>query len=78
VTRDPIVEEVRRIRDELAAKYGYDIDKIFEAARKQERKSGRKTVSFVPKPTRAVKVTKRRTAKRSTKRVAGRHERTAD
>jgi hypothetical protein len=44
MTKDPIVEEVRRIREEQAAKYGFDVKKIFAALKKQEQKSGRKVV----------------------------------
>ena len=46
---DPIVEEIRRIRDAQAAKYNYDVQAIFAAARKRQRRSGRKVVSLVPK-----------------------------
>ena len=44
--KDPIVEEVRRIREELAAKYDFDINAIFDAAMKRQRRSKRKVVSF--------------------------------
>jgi hypothetical protein len=43
---DPIVEEVRRYREERAAKFGYDLRAIAEDARKRQRESGRKVVSF--------------------------------
>lgn len=49
MSKDYIVDEVRRIREEQAAKYGFDIKKIFAAARKRQRKSGHKVVSFVKK-----------------------------
>lgn len=55
---DPIVEEVRRIRDKLAARFDYNIEAIVENARKEQAASGRKTVSFPPrkpKKTRAEK-----------------------
>jgi hypothetical protein len=42
---DPIVAEVRKIRDKLAAKFHYDIDAMAEDARKRERKSGHRIVS---------------------------------
>ena len=38
---DPIVEEVRRIRDERAAKNNYDLDEIYEAVRLDQELSGR-------------------------------------
>jgi len=43
---DPIVEEVRRIRDQQAAELNYDLAAIFERARRRQRQSKRKTVSF--------------------------------
>jgi hypothetical protein len=44
--KDPIVEEVRKYRDENARKFGYNIRAIAEDARKRERASGHKLVSF--------------------------------
>jgi hypothetical protein len=44
--KDPIVAEVRRIRDQLAAKYDYDLKAIFKASRKREKKCGHSVVSF--------------------------------
>jgi len=43
---DPIVDEVRRIRDAHAAKFNYDPDAIFRDIKEQERRSGRQYVSF--------------------------------
>lgn len=43
---DPIVEEVRRIRDQQAAELDYDLKAIFERARRRQKQSKRKTVSF--------------------------------
>jgi hypothetical protein len=43
---DPIVDEVRRIRDTHAAKFNYDPDAIFRDIKEQEKRSGRKYVSF--------------------------------
>ena len=43
---DPIVEEVRCIRDAHAAKFDYDPDAIFRDIKEQEKRSGRKYVSF--------------------------------
>jgi hypothetical protein len=43
---DPIVEEVRRIRDAHAAKFNYDPDAIFRDIKEKEKRSGRKYVSF--------------------------------
>ena len=49
---DPIVEEVRRVRDEHAQRHGYDLDRIYEDLKDQERKSGR---SFICLPARPVR-----------------------
>ncbi len=42
---DPIVDEVRAIRDAIAKEHGYDIDAIFEAFRRMEETSGRPHVT---------------------------------
>jgi hypothetical protein len=34
---DPIVAEVRKVRDAHAAKYNYDLRKIFQAIKKRKR-----------------------------------------
>ena len=43
---DPIVAEVRAIRDELAAQCGYDIKEIFRRLREQQAKSDLKYVRY--------------------------------
>lgn len=43
---DPIVEEVRRVRDAYAARFDYDLHAIFRDLKEQEKRSGRKSVSF--------------------------------
>ena len=43
---DPIVAEVRAIRDELAAQCGYDLKKIFRQVGEQQADSGRKYVRY--------------------------------
>lgn len=47
--KDEIVEEVRRIREENAAKFNHDLKAILDDARKRQKLSGRKVVSFEPK-----------------------------
>jgi hypothetical protein len=47
--RNPIVEEIRRIRQEHARKFHFDLDAIFEDLKDKERKSGRKTVTLKPR-----------------------------
>jgi hypothetical protein len=44
---DPIVEEVRRVRDAHAARFNYVLDAIYRDIKEQEEKSGRKFVSFI-------------------------------
>ena len=43
---DPIVAEVRAIRDELARQCGYDLKEIFRQLRQQQASSGRKYVRY--------------------------------
>ena len=47
--RDPIVEEVRKLREQYAARYNHDLNAIFEAARENQKKSDHKTVTRPPK-----------------------------
>jgi len=49
MAKDYIVDEVRRVREEQAAKYAFDVKAILAAAKKRQRRSGRKIVSFLPK-----------------------------
>jgi hypothetical protein len=49
MSKDPIVEEVRRAREGEAAKHGFDVKAILSAARKRQRRSGRLVVSFARK-----------------------------
>ena len=49
MSRDPIVEEVRRVREAQAAKHGFDVNAILSAAKKRQRRSGRRVLSFVSK-----------------------------
>lgn len=46
---DPIVEEVRKIRQEHAASFGYDLDKIVESLQQEERQGGREVVTLPPR-----------------------------
>jgi hypothetical protein len=46
---DPIVEEVRKAREEHAARFDYDLTRIFQDLKEREDKSGRKVVSLQPK-----------------------------
>ena len=44
---DPIVEEVRRVRDAHAGRFNYDLDAIFQDIKEQEKKCGHKFISGV-------------------------------
>ena len=44
--KDPIVEEVHRIRKKLSAKFNHNIDAICADAREREKESGRKLVDL--------------------------------
>jgi hypothetical protein len=47
--RDPIIDEVRRVREYEAARHGFDVKTILAAAKRRQRRSRRKVVSFVKK-----------------------------
>ena len=47
---DPIVAEVRAVRDAYAARHGYDIERIFADLREQRTKLGLETVRYPPRP----------------------------
>jgi len=47
--KDHIVEEVRKVREEHAAKFNFDVRAVVEDARKRQHTSRHKVVSFVPK-----------------------------
>jgi len=50
--KDEIVEQVRKVREENAAKFNYDLKAIVADARKRQADSGHPVVSFAttPKP----------------------------
>ncbi len=47
--RDPIVEEVRAVRDAFAKRHNYDIDAIVHALQQASLYQGRQLVSLPPK-----------------------------
>lgn len=51
MTPDPIVDEVRAIRDAIAKEHDYDIDAIFEAFRRQGATRGTPIVPVVARRT---------------------------
>jgi hypothetical protein len=46
---DPIIAEVRKIREQYARRFNYDLDAICQDMKGRQEKSGRKVVSFPPK-----------------------------
>jgi len=44
---DPIVDEVRRVRDAHAARFHYDLDAIFQDIKEREKKNGLEFVQGV-------------------------------
>ena len=49
MTMDPIVQEVRKVRDEIAQEQDYDIDAIFAALRRAALGSGTERVTLAPR-----------------------------
>jgi hypothetical protein len=49
MSEDPIVQEIRRIREAHAAKFGYDLAAICRDLKEKEKESGRKFVTFPPR-----------------------------
>jgi hypothetical protein len=47
--KDEIVEEVRKVREEHAAKFNYDISAICADIRRKQKESGRKIVTSLKK-----------------------------
>jgi hypothetical protein len=50
--RDPIVEEVRRIREQYAARFGYDLKKIYRDLKERERRGEFSVVHRSPRASR--------------------------
>jgi len=47
--RDPIVEEMRRIKEEHAARFNYDITAMGKSLQEEQKRSGAKVVSYARK-----------------------------
>jgi hypothetical protein len=47
--RDPIVEEIHKIREEYAQRFQFDMDAICKDIQVKQAESGRKLVSFSPR-----------------------------
>ena len=50
MVKDEIVEQVRQVREQQAAKLNFDLKAILADARKRQKDSGHRVVSFAPKP----------------------------
>jgi hypothetical protein len=48
---DPIVEEIRQIRDEYAAQFNYDLFALFQDLKRQEQLNPKIHHRLTPKPT---------------------------
>ena len=47
---DPIVAEVRKIKDRLAARYNYDAEAMLRDTMRRQRRGGRKVVTLARRP----------------------------
>ncbi len=52
MAKDRIVEEVRRIRDEYAARFNYDLDSIYRDLKEREQRGEFSVVYRRPRPAR--------------------------
>jgi hypothetical protein len=50
---DPIIEDLHRIREDLATRFNFDIQAIVEDIRKRQNESGHPVVSFATRKTTA-------------------------
>ena len=50
MSRDPVIDDVRAIRDAIAREHNYDLDSIFRMLREREMASGRSHVTLPPRP----------------------------
>ena len=46
---DSVLKELHTAKDQIAAKYGYDVRKLVAALREKQEKAGRKVVSPPPR-----------------------------
>jgi hypothetical protein len=50
MSEDPIVAEVRKVREEHARRFGYDLDAIFRDIKAREKESGKHYSRFPSRP----------------------------
>ena len=43
------IEEIWRIREEIGAEHGFDVDRLFAAMREKEKQYGDRLVQYVPR-----------------------------
>ncbi len=48
MSHDPILDEIRKLREQHAAKFGFDLQRIYNDVKERERKSGRKIIPAPP------------------------------
>ena len=51
MTIDPILAEIRAVREQYAARFNYDLEAICNDLREQEKRRGVKGVTLSPRPT---------------------------
>jgi hypothetical protein len=49
MNHDEIIKEVRTLREQLAARKGYDVRALYEEAKKRQQESDRKVVKLAPR-----------------------------
>ena len=47
---DPVVAEIRAIREEFAARFSYDLNAIFKYAQQRDAEGDRKIIRLPPRP----------------------------
>lgn len=57
---DPVIDEIRRIREEYAASHGHDLQRILRDLQEKEKASGRKIVMRGPHHPEGISVRERR------------------
>jgi len=53
--QDPIVEEIRQLRQQYGAQFNHDLKAICQDLRERQNKGGRKVVTLPPRPVRQIK-----------------------
>ena len=48
--QDEIIKEVRALREAYAERFGFDVQALYQDAKRREQAAGRRTVAFEPRP----------------------------